>query len=115
VRLLRGLLGTVLWILAAVLGVVAVLLCITIILLPVGIPLLLLSRRLFGVAVRLFLPRSVRHPFQGADKSARKSGRRALKRAKKGDKFLPHVDIGAAKKKSRGFLNRRRKSLPLVG
>ena len=37
-RLLRGLLGALLWILASVLGLVGVLLCVTIILLPVGIP-----------------------------------------------------------------------------
>lgn len=112
-RLLRGLLGTVLWLLAAVLGLLAVILCVTVILLPIGIPLLFLSRRLFGIAVRLFLPRGVRHPLQEADRSARKTGRKARTRARKLDKSLP--DIGAAKKKSRKFLKRRRKNLPVVG
>jgi hypothetical protein len=39
-----------------------VVLCITVILLPIGLPLLGASRRLFGIAVRLMLPREVAHP-----------------------------------------------------
>lgn len=69
-RLLRGLAGTVLWILAAVLGLVAFLLCVTILLLPVGLPLLRVSRQLFTQAVRLMLPPSVAHPVKSARKSA---------------------------------------------
>ncbi len=49
-RLLRGLPGAVLWILAAVLGLVGVLLCVTIILLPLGV-----------------LPREVGQPCDGWD------------------------------------------------
>ena len=45
-RLLRGLLGAVLWILAALLGLVGFVLCVTVILLPLGIPLLGVARRL---------------------------------------------------------------------
>jgi len=96
-RLLRGLLATVLWILATVIGLLAVILCVTIILLPLGIPLLLLSRKLFGAGGRLMLPRSVRHPLQEADKA------------------MPDLDADKAKKKTRKFLKRRRKSGSPVG
>ena len=47
-RLLWGLLGALLWILASVLGLVGVLLCVTIILLPVGIPIVKIAGSLFG-------------------------------------------------------------------
>jgi hypothetical protein len=69
-RVLRGLAGALLWILASVVGLVAVLLCATIILLPVGIPLLFLTRRMFTASVRLFLPRAAAHPIKNAGKSA---------------------------------------------
>jgi hypothetical protein len=102
-RILRGVAGTFLWIVAAVLGLVAVVLCFTIILLPVGLPLLGVSRRIFGIAVRLMLPREVAHPVQQTRKQLRgkvdearsqikkskprkaaaKSGRKVLKRMKK--------------------------------
>jgi hypothetical protein len=96
-RLLRGLLGALLWILASVLGLVAVILCVTVILLPIGIPLLLLSRRMFTKAVRLLLPRSAAHPVQEGVKSTRKKGKKLSKRgrakskklAKRGRKKLP--------------------------
>jgi hypothetical protein len=67
-RILRGMTGALLWIVAAVLGLVAVVLCITVILLPVGLPLLAVSRRVFGMAVRLMLPREVAHPVEQAGK-----------------------------------------------
>jgi hypothetical protein len=60
--------GALLWIVAAVLGLVAVVLCITVILLPVGLPLLAVSRRVFGMAVRLMLPREVAHPMEQTGK-----------------------------------------------
>lgn len=68
-RLIRGLAGAVLWILAALLGLISVVLCVTVILLPLGIPLLGLSRRLFSQAIRLMLPQSVAHPAKGMKKS----------------------------------------------
>jgi hypothetical protein len=46
-------------------------LCITVILLPVGLPLLGVSRRVFGVAVRLMLPREVAHPVEQTGKRLR--------------------------------------------
>ena len=52
-RLLRGLLAALLWILAGVLALVGLLLCVTLILLPLGVP-----------AVRLMLPRMFTHPVQ---------------------------------------------------
>ena len=76
-RLLRGLAGAVLWILAAVVGLLGVVLCVTVILLPLGIPLVILARRLFTRSVRLMLPRSVAHPVDESGKSARKKGRKA--------------------------------------
>ena len=74
-RLARGLLGSLLWILAGLLGLVAILLCVTVILLPLGIPLLKLSRKLFGRAVRLLMPPAVVHPVKHTGRRGRKEGR----------------------------------------
>ena len=74
-RVLRALLGALLWILASVLGLVAVILCVTVVLLPLGIPLLMVTRRLFGLSIRLFLPPGAAHPLKtsaDASKSAAK-------------------------------------------
>ncbi|OBF39621.1 hypothetical protein A5724_08045 [Mycobacterium sp. ACS1612] len=76
-RLLRGLLGALLWIVAAVLGLLGVVLCVTVILLPLGIPLLILARRLLTRAVQLMLPRSLAHPVDEITKTAKKKGRKA--------------------------------------
>lgn len=76
-RVLRGLGGSVLWILAGVLGLVGVLLSATLILLPLGIPVLMLARRLFRYSMRLFLPREVRHPVQETGKSVRRGAKDA--------------------------------------
>jgi hypothetical protein len=76
-RLLRGLLGAVLWILASVLGLVGLVLCVTVILLPVGVPLLGIARRLITSAVRLMLPRSLAHPIDEVSRTVTKKGRRA--------------------------------------
>lgn len=76
-RLLRGLLGALLWILGALLGLVGVVLCVTVILLPVGIPLLGLARRLLTQAVQLMLPRALAHPINEVTKGAKKKGRKA--------------------------------------
>ncbi len=65
-RLVRGLAGTLLWIVACLLGLVAVVLCVTLILLPLGLPLLNLARRLFAQSARLFLPRELAHPVKEA-------------------------------------------------
>ena len=51
-RMLRALVGSLLWILSGVLGLVGVILCVTVILLPLGIPLLYLARRLFKYSMR---------------------------------------------------------------
>lgn len=79
VQVVRRFGGALLWILASLLGVVAGLLCITVVLLPVGIPLLLLTRRLFGVAWRLWMPRGLSHPVEELGKTVRKQGREARK------------------------------------
>jgi hypothetical protein len=55
-RLLRGLAGALLWVLALVLALVAVLLCATVILLPLGLPLLGYARRLFTSSLRIMFP-----------------------------------------------------------
>lgn len=101
-RILRGVVGSVLWILAAVLGLVGVLLSVTVILLPLGIPLLMLARKLFRYSMVFFVPRKVRHPAQELGKSARgqaadavgstrKVARKASRKARKrGGSFLRH-------------------------
>jgi hypothetical protein len=76
-RLLRGLLGALLWIVAALLGLVGFVLCVTIILLPLGIPLLVVARRLLTQAVQLMLPRALAHPVDEVTKTAKKKGRKA--------------------------------------
>jgi len=69
-RLLRGLLGSLLWIVAALLGLVSLILCVTVILLPLGIPLFKVSKSLFGTSVRLMLPPAVAHPVKHAGKKS---------------------------------------------
>jgi len=81
-RVLRGLLGALLWILGALLGLVGVVLCVTVILLPVGIPLLMVARRLLTLAVQLMLPRMLVHPVDEASKTVKKKGRNAGRKAK---------------------------------
>ena len=73
-RVLRGLAGALLWLLAVVVGLVAVILCVTVILLPLGIPLLGLARRMVTNGVRLMLPRGVAHPVKTLDKGGRDKG-----------------------------------------
>lgn len=93
-RLLRGLLGGLLWILAGVVGLLGAVLCVTVILLPLGLPLLGLARRLFGQSMRLVLPRTVTHPADELKKSARK----------KKDKVAsatPDVDTKKVRKRAR--------------
>lgn len=104
-RILRGLLGALLWILAAVLGLVGAILCVTVILLPLGIPLLGQARRLFTKAVRLMLPPAMAHPVKEAGKTAEKKKRKAAAR-------VPSPDLGAKSvKRSRRYLRRQRKRL----
>ena len=76
-RLLRGLLGALLWIVAALLGLLGFVACVTVILLPLGIPLLVFARRLLTRAVQLMLPRSLAHPVDEITKTTKKKGRRA--------------------------------------
>ena len=74
-RLIRGLGGSVLWIVSGLLGLVSILLCVTIILLPLGIPLLGLARRLMTAGARLMLPPSVAHPVKQSRKGLRARGK----------------------------------------
>jgi hypothetical protein len=99
---LRGLLGSLLWILAALLGLLGVLLSITIILLPVGVPLLLLARRLFRYSMTLFLPRKVRHPVQELSGSARDLAGKVPK---------PELDLGSARKSASKTTKRTKKRM----
>ena len=71
-RMLRALVGSLLWILSGVLGLVGVILCVTVILLPLGLPLLAQARRMFTTSVRLMLPPAVAHPVKTMDKKSRK-------------------------------------------
>lgn len=120
-RFLRGLLGGLLWIVASLLGLVAVLLCVTVILLPIGIPLLALSRRLFGRAVALWLPRGVRHPVDEMGRQARKRGKavtpdkpvpdtvtKALKSSRKVTRKAGRKAGKAVGRKTKRFAGRRR-------
>jgi hypothetical protein len=77
-RLLRGMLGALLWIVAALLGLLGFVLCVTVILLPLGIPLLVVARRLLTRAAQLMLPRSLAHPVDEITKTTKKKGRRAM-------------------------------------
>ncbi len=74
-RLLRGVGGAGLWIVASLVGLVGVILCVTVILLPVGIPLLKISGRSFSHAVQLMLPRALVHPVNELGKAAKKKDR----------------------------------------
>ncbi|KUI27269.1 hypothetical protein AU196_01705 [Mycobacterium sp. IS-1742] len=78
-RVLRGLLGALLWILAGVIGLVGFVLCLTAILLPIGVPLLGLARRLLTHAVQLMMPRGVAHPVKELTKTTDKTTRNARK------------------------------------
>lgn len=112
-RMLRGLLGALLWILGTVLGLVALVLCVTIIGLPLGILLFRVARRFVDRAILLMLPRPVANPAA--------SLRRGRKQARKnvGD-ATPSVDLdlkklrklaGKQAKKSKKALSRGRKRL----
>ena len=105
-RLLRGLLGALFWILAVVVGLVGAILCVTVILLPLGIPLLGVARRLTGKAMRLMMPPAMAHPVKETGKAVRKNKRKAAS-------AVPSPDLGAksVRRRSRGFLRRRRKRL----
>lgn len=94
-RILRALSGALLWIVASVLGLVAVILCVTIVLIPVGFPLLLLAGRLFGRAVRLFMPPEAAHPLEASKKSAED----AVGNAKDRLAAVKELDAGKARKR----------------
>jgi len=68
-RALRGIAGSLLWIVAALLLLVGGILSLTIILLPLGIPVFILGRKLMGVSIRLFAPRAIAHPVKQGRKS----------------------------------------------
>jgi hypothetical protein len=85
-RLLRGLGGALLWVVASVVALLAVVLCVTIILLPVGIPLFMLAKKMFGRAVGLMLPRTLTHPVDEGGKKASKRRKDASKKAGKASK-----------------------------
>jgi len=74
VRLLRGVAGALLWIVAAVVGLVGALCCVTVVLLPVGIPLLLLARKMFTTSVQLLMPKKLAHPVKAAKDAVSDTG-----------------------------------------
>jgi hypothetical protein len=78
-RLIRGLLGALMWLGALLLGLVGVLLCATLILIPLGLPVLGYARRLFTGAVRLMLPKAVAHPVKELGSEMREDGRDAAR------------------------------------
>ncbi|MGY4650259.1 hypothetical protein [Mycobacterium sp. URHB0021] len=75
-RLLRGLLGALLWVLGAVLGLVGLVLCVTVILLPLGIPVVAFAGRIFAYAVKMMLPRSIAHPIDEFTKTTKTKSRK---------------------------------------
>jgi hypothetical protein len=81
-RALRALAGVLVWLVASLLLLLAVVLGVSIVLLPVGIVLGLAALRLYGVGLRLFLPRS-RDIEKGVRKQARRWWRSAEKTAKR--------------------------------
>jgi hypothetical protein len=83
VRLLRGVAGALLWIVAAVVGLVGALLCVTVVLLPVGIPLLFLARKMFTTSVQLLMPKKLAHPVQAAKDSVKDTGGDVSKKLRK--------------------------------
>jgi hypothetical protein len=92
--LLRGLLASVLWLVAGLVGLVGVILSVTVVLLPLGIPVLLLAKRIFGYSVTVLVPRKVRHPVAEAGKSTRRGLNRATTRGrgrKRSDKLTRAV------------------------
>lgn len=97
-RVLRGMLGALLWILGSVLGLVALLLCVTVILLPLGLPLLRLSRQMIGRAARLMMPRPLAHPVQELGRSGKKAKRRMKKETPSVDVDVPKVTKKAKKR-----------------
>jgi hypothetical protein len=120
-RLLRGLLGAVLWILAAVLGLVGALLCVTVILLPLGIPLVKLAGRLLCRSVQLMLPHALAHPVDELAKAVDKRAGTARSAAsgaagdavKKGRKFGTTASdtVGHAAKRGRKVVRKQAKNL----
>jgi hypothetical protein len=70
-RVLRVFGGVLMWLVATVLLVVALVLCLSVLLLPVGLLLGFAALRLYGVGLRLLLPRS-----RDIGKGLRKEGRR---------------------------------------
>ena len=120
-RVLRGLPGALLWVLAAVLGLVGVLLCVTVILLPLGIPLVRLAARLFRHSVQLMLPRELAHPVDELTKAADRETRNvrsaasgtAGEAAKKGRKFgtAASETVGDVAKKGRKVARKQAKNL----
>jgi hypothetical protein len=85
-RVLRALVGSLLWILACVVALVGALLSLTLVLAPVGVPLLFLARRLFRSSLAMFVPRAVRHPAQELKKrgqDAAQDAGRSVRKAKR--------------------------------
>ena len=87
-RLLRGLLGALMWIVGAVLGLVGLLLCVTVVLLPLGIPAVGFACRLITHAVKLMLPRSLAHPVDELTKTTKKKAGR-IRSASSGAVAIP--------------------------
>ena len=111
-RLLRGLGGAGLWILASLLGLVGVLLCITVILLPVGLPLVKLAGQLFARSLQLMLPRALAHPVNEAAKAFEKKDRKITKAADRENRKVRAAASDAASdtaKNARKFARRMRK------
>jgi hypothetical protein len=107
-RIVRGLGGMVLWLVASLVWLVAIILCVTVILLPVGVALFGVGRRLFGTALKLMLPRPVTHPVDELSSRAKD-----LTKATKSKAHDVTPDAHKLAKRSKKGLKRRAKALPL--
>jgi hypothetical protein len=111
-RVLRALVGSLLWVLACVVGLLGVVLSVTLILLPLGVPLLLLARKLFKYSLTFFLPPALRHPARELGRTSRRgakdaadamgaSGKRLQRGRKRGRKLTKKARKQAGKKLGR--------------
>ena len=105
-RVLRVLLGSLLWIVAGVVVLLGAVLCVTVVLLPVGIPLIMLGRRIMGAAVALIMPRAVTHPVDEGTKSVKGAAGSVVDRVKDID-----VDTKGLRKRAKRSRKKIRKVL----
>src|SRR4051794_9788217 len=98
----RWLAAGLVWVLASLLGLLGVVLCVTIILLPLGLFLISLSRRLYGLAGVLVVPRALRHPVSELGDKGSDTGKKARKVLEKAGKSAGRETRRSAEKVVKG-------------